>query len=227
MTLYSKNSSSVFHSNAREVYDVTGAGDTVIATLVWALISERAATLPEACSIANEAAGIVVGKLGSAVVTQDELTLPRTDFEKIELSKRQGKRIVFTNGCFDILHEGHLHLLREAKKMGDILVVGVDADELVHQAKGVNRPINSLEKRMALLRGLAVVDFVFPFSDLLSLIQKITPDVLVKGDDYQINNIVGADCVISSGGQVKTVPKIGGASTTSIVSKILNTQNYE
>ena len=138
--------------------------------------------------------------------------------ENIKLSK---KKVVMTNGCFDILHLGHFHLLRNAKKLGDILIVAINNDESVKALKGSSRPINKLVTRMENLRKLEFVDFVISFSDETpkKIIESISPDVLVKGSDYRINEIIGAEYVKSYGGTVKTIKMLDGFSTTNIINK--------
>ena len=135
--------------------------------------------------------------------------------------KSKNKKIVMTNGCFDILHPGHIHLLRNAKKLGDILIVAINNDESVKALKGSSRPINKLVTRMENLRKLEFVDFVISFSDETpkKIIESISPDVLVKGSDYKINEIIGAEYVKSYGGTVKTIKMLDGFSTTNIINK--------
>ncbi len=138
--------------------------------------------------------------------------------------KKQGKKIVFTNGCFDLIHRGHVDYLKKAKELGDILVVGLNSDESIRRIKGAQRPINSQEDRKAVLEELKSVDHVVIFDEdtPLNLIIAISPDILVKGADWEIKNIVGADYVISQGGKVRTISFIDGLSTTNIIEKILN-----
>jgi len=227
-----------------EVADVTGAGDTVIATLVVMM----AAGLPfvEAAKIANLAAGIVVAKLGAATVSPKELyQVTNTEMFKsknshyqtpfddvlrhIEFARHSGEKIVFTNGCFDILHAGHVHYLEQARALGDRLVLGLNSDESVRRLKGESRPVNAIKERATVLTGLASVDWVIPFGEQkgsphddtpYDLIKQIMPDVLVKGGDYTVDNIVGADLVQESGGQVAVIEFVEGCSTTRIIEKI-------
>lgn len=219
---------------AQEVFDVTGAGDTVIATLACAM----AAGLPiaQAMMLSNLAAGISISKLGAATVSVAELehalhATPETsehvvnEFQLKELVKKaklRGEKVVMTNGCFDILHAGHVAYLEEAKKQGSKLIVAVNSDESVQQLKGLSRPINSLETRMAVLAGLRSVDWVVPFSEETParLIETILPDVLVKGGDYTPEQIAGANTVIKNGGAVKILCFKEGISTTQIIKKI-------
>ncbi|ODC02022.1 bifunctional heptose 7-phosphate kinase/heptose 1-phosphate adenyltransferase [Candidatus Thiodiazotropha endoloripes] len=219
-------------TRAREVYDVTGAGDTVIGVLGAGM----AAGMPihEAASLANVAAGLMVGKLGAGSVTLGELkgALSRQgdfDFHTIqtreslceasETARQLGERIVMTNGCFDILHEGHVRYLQQAKQLGDRLVVAVNDDDSVRRLKGEDRPINPLEQRMAVLAGLASVDWVVPFSEDTpeSLICAVKPDLLVKGGDYKPEQIAGYECVVNNGGEVRVLDFLPGRSTSRIV----------
>lgn len=228
-----------FHlpTRAREVYDVTGAGDTVISTLAAALAV--GATLEQATALANTAAGIVVGKLGTATVSTEEL---RTElrheshlgagiFEEealallVEEARARGETLVMTNGCFDIIHPGHVQYLQEAKALGDRLLVAVNSDDSVSRLKGPSRPINSLEHRMAVLAGLESVDWVVPFSEDTPerLICRLLPDVLVKGGDYQVHQVAGGQCVIKNGGEVIILSFKDNCSTTAIVNRIQET----
>lgn len=224
-------------SQARDVFDVTGAGDTVIATTAAAL----AAGLPteQAVALANCAAGIVVSKLGTAAISATELrhsvisadTVKRGPIDEdrlllaVQVSRAQGERIVMTNGCFDILHAGHVTYLEQARKLGDRLIVAVNDDASVRHLKGANRPVNNLEHRMAVLAALHCVDWVVPFSEETPerLICKILPDVLVKGGDYRPEQIAGGDCVRQAGGTVKVLELVEGVSTT----KILKTMEHQ
>ncbi len=221
-------------THAREVYDVTGAGDTVIATLAAALSAGCA--LPEAMALANQAAGIVVGKLGTAAVTVAELRRALFEFEEmgrgivdedalaalVDGARGQGRRVVMTNGCFDILHAGHVSYLERARRLGDCLVVAVNDDASVRHLKGAHRPVHSLEQRMAVLAGLEAVDWVVPFSGETPerLICRIRPDVLVKGGDYRADEIAGGDCVRATGGEVRVLDYVAGHSTTATIARI-------
>ncbi|MEJ2609724.1 MAG: bifunctional D-glycero-beta-D-manno-heptose-7-phosphate kinase/D-glycero-beta-D-manno-heptose 1-phosphate adenylyltransferase HldE [Candidatus Thiodiazotropha sp.] len=217
-------------TQAREVFDVTGAGDTVIGVLGAGMAAGM--SIHDAAGLANVAAGLMVGKLGAGSVSLAELrgTLRRqggfhTILSREELSdvtaeaRFQGERIVMTNGCFDILHEGHVRYLQQAKQLGDRLVVAVNDDASVKRLKGEGRPINRVEQRMAVLAGLASVDWVVPFSEDTpeSLICEIKPDLLVKGGDYQPEEIAGYSCVVENGGEVRVLEFLSGASTTRIV----------
>lgn len=204
----------VIQSVAREVYDVTGAGDTSLAYLAAEIVLGK--DIEYAMDVSNIAAGIQVGKIGTSVVYPDEV--------KAELKKwlsSSGTKTVFTNGCFDILHAGHVSYLKKARELGDRLVVGINSDESVRRLKGDSRPVNVLEDRMAVLSELQCVDEVIPFEEdtPLELIKKVHPDILVKGNDYMADNIVGADIVLSYGGKVVTIPLLEGRSTTKIISK--------
>ncbi|XME04328.1 D-glycero-beta-D-manno-heptose 1-phosphate adenylyltransferase [Lachnospiraceae bacterium C1.1] len=199
--------------DAREVYDVTGAGDTSIAYLAVSILQGK--SIEDAMHIANIAAGIQVGKVGTSIVKPEE----------VELAMQKNwlvKKTVFTNGCFDILHSGHIEFLNKARALGDRLIVGINSDESVRRLKGDERPINTLEDRMAVLKALSCVDEVLPFNEdtPLELIRKIHPDILVKGGDYELHNIVGADDVLAYGGEVKIIDYKQGKSTTTIISKI-------
>ncbi len=219
-------------TRAREVYDVTGAGDTVIAVLAAAL--GVGVDLAEACALANCAAGLVVGRLGTASVTALELErawrgtvwqpiLNRTSLlAAVEAARAAGERIVMTNGCFDILHDGHVAYLQAAKRLGDRLIVAVNDDESVRRLKGPGRPINTLEQRMAVLAGLAAVDWVCPFGEDTpeDLIRAVKPDVLVKGGDYRIEEIAGAEFVLAQGGEVRTIELVPGRSTSRIIAAL-------
>lgn len=222
-------------TQALEVFDVSGAGDTVIATLAISL--SAGASLSEAMSLANRAAGIVVAKIGTAVVHQDELlaALHHQEIQDhehkivswqkaqdlIQKWKHLGNRIVFTNGCFDLLHPGHVSLLKQAKRVGDRLVVGLNADQSIQNLKGPTRPIQHEIARAFVLSSLESVDLVVLFEEdtPLELIQTLKPDVLVKGADYTIDKVVGAPFVQSYGGQVLLVDLMEGESTSRMVTR--------
>lgn len=221
-------------TQAREVYDVTGAGDTVIATLASALASGEG--LAEAATLANLAAGLVVRKIGVAAVTTSEIRvalhqrgqggrgLVAADelISMLEESRNLGEKIVMTNGCFDVLHAGHVSYLEEAKSLGDRLVVAVNDDDSVRRLKGKNRPINSLEDRMQVLAGLAAVDWVVAFADdtPAKLISAVLPDVLVKGGDYKPDEIAGAREVLENGGEVRVLSFKDGRSSSRIIERM-------
>ena len=221
-------------ARAREVFDVTGAGDTVISTMAAALAAGE--SLTQAMTLANLAAGIVVGKLGTATISAPELrrALQREDGAErgvlslqqlqaaVEDAKAQGERVVFTNGCFDILHAGHVSYLEQAREQGDRLIVAVNGDASVTRLKGPGRPINSVDRRMAVLAGLGAVDWVVSFSEDTpeSLITLLKPDILVKGGDYGVDQVVGAELVYAYGGEVRVLGLVENSSTTAIVEKI-------
>jgi D-beta-D-heptose 7-phosphate kinase/D-beta-D-heptose 1-phosphate adenosyltransferase len=228
-------------TQAREVFDVTGAGDTVVATL--ALCLANGASLYESVPIANLAAGIVVAKLGTATVSLAELREAlHLDHQALESGivtrdqliglrqrlKTQNKRVVMTNGCFDLLHPGHLQYLQAARRLGDCLIIAVNDDASVTRLKGESRPINTVQDRMLHLAALGCVDWVVPFSEDTpgELIEAIMPDVLVKGGDYQISEIVGAETVANAGGEVKVLPFKGGYSSTLLIQKILSSDTH-
>ena len=235
MTLLRENKKP-FHLKAEthEVYDVTGAGDTVIASLAAAIASDYQIEL--ATTLANTAAGLVVEKLGAATITVEELNSggrneyhspvfldKQSALETINQAKRNGEQIVMTNGCFDILHAGHINYLIKARALGDRLVVAVNDDESVKRLKGNSRPINTINNRMTVLNGLACVDWVVPFSEDTpeQLISLFEPNILVKGGDYSEEQIAGAAFVRKTGGEVVILPFEEGCSTSLIVEKIV------
>lgn len=235
MTLLCRGQSALhLPARAREVFDVTGAGDTVISTLATALAAGEA--LPQAVALSNLAAGIVIGKLGTAAISAPELrrAVQREQGSErgvlgaeqlalaVEDARAHGERIVFTNGCFDIIHAGHVGYLEEARRLGDRLIVAINDDASVTRLKGPGRPINSVERRMAVLGGLGAVDWVVSFSEDTpeTLLELIRPDVLVKGGDYSVEQVVGAPIVQSYGGEVKVLNFVESCSTTAIVQKI-------
>jgi D-beta-D-heptose 7-phosphate kinase/D-beta-D-heptose 1-phosphate adenosyltransferase len=221
-------------ARAREVFDVTGAGDTVISTLAAAIAAGE--DMPHAVALANLAAGIVVGKLGTAAISAPELrrAIQREEgsergvlgLEQLQLAVEDARahkeKIVFTNGCFDILHAGHVTYLEQARAQGDRLIVAVNDDASVSRLKGPGRPINSVDRRMAVLAGLGAVDWVisFPEGTPENLLSHVKPDVLVKGGDYGIDQVVGAEIVQAYGGEVKVLGLVENSSTTAIVEKI-------
>ncbi len=228
---------SSFHrlgATAREVYDVTGAGDTVTATLGASLAA--GASLLEGATLANEAAGIVVGKVGTAVVDGYELRqtlldrdmLPRSKIlpidralDRIARWKRRGLEIGFSNGCFDLLHPGHLSLLKHAKASCDRLIVGLNSDDSVRRLKGPSRPVQGADDRAAVLASLSDVDLVVLFEEdtPLKLIEAIRPSVLIKGADYRAEGVVGAELVRSYGGRIELAPVLPGHSTTATITR--------
>ena len=235
MTLIQKDQDEIhLPAHAREVFDVTGAGDTVIAVLGAALAAK--ASLPFAMTLANLGASLVVAKLGAATVAAHELELALShapsfstgvlneDLLALAISDAhiRGKKIVFTNGCFDILHAGHVIYLQQAKQLGDYLVVAINDDDSVKRLKGASRPINNVEQRMAVLAALGVVDWVTSFSDDTPkrLLHKFQPDVLVKGGDYTPEQVVGGEIVHAYGGDVRVLGVIKDLSTTHIIERV-------
>jgi D-beta-D-heptose 7-phosphate kinase / D-beta-D-heptose 1-phosphate adenosyltransferase len=234
----STGSTAIYHSpaRAREVFDVSGAGDTVIATLAAGLAGGL--QVETAVELANLAAGIVVSKVGTVPVTAHELIAVLTpssgfnagekilDLERIKLRvaewRASGETIVFTNGCFDLLHVGHITLLEDCRRFGSKLVLGLNADVSVCRLKGPSRPIVSERERARVMAALAAVDAVVLFEEdtPLELIRALKPNVLVKGGDYTIETVVGHQDVIAAGGRVEIVPTVEGFSTTNIVKKL-------
>lgn len=221
------------HTRAREVYDVTGAGDTVVATLASALAG--GAVLTDACLVANIAAGIVVGKHRTATASPAEImdyafgpSSSAKIVDRAAIARRadelrsEGRKIVFTNGCFDLLHIGHITYLNEARGLGDILVVGLNTDDSVRRLKGPSRPIINEAERSHVLAALECIDFVVPFDEdtPLELIRAIRPDILVKGADYTRDDVVGHDVVESWGGEVRLIPVVPNTSTSDIIRRI-------
>ncbi len=225
-----------FHlpTQAQEVYDVTGAGDTVISVLAASVAAGK--PLDQACALANAAAGVVVGKLGTSTVSEIELAeavhgSQDTDFgiigeealiEAAKKAKEKGETVVMTNGCFDILHAGHVSYLNQAAKLGERLIVAVNTDESVRGLKGPGRPVNPTNRRMAVLAGLGAVDWVVPFNEETPqrLISEVLPSLLVKGGDYKPEEIAGGTEVIAAGGEVRVLNFEIGCSTTEIIEAI-------
>jgi D-beta-D-heptose 7-phosphate kinase/D-beta-D-heptose 1-phosphate adenosyltransferase len=218
---------------------VTAAGDTVISTHGSAVAA--GASLPEAMTLANLAASIAVSKLGAAIVSTPELQTAltgKTSFANgimneeqllhaVNEARAQGKRIVFTNGCFDIIHAGHVTCLQLAKQLGDYLIVAVNTDESVKSLKGPHRPINHLDHRMTVLIGLESVDCVVPFADATPerLLHLLKPDILAKGGEYSLDQVVGADIVRSYGGEIRILgDKI--SSSSAIINRIAETVQH-
>lgn len=242
MTLF-EGDNNEFHlpAKAKEVYDVTGAGDTVVSTLAVAMavgLSKQ-----DACVLANIAASVVVGKLGTSTVTTTELAIaisqqtPHLDggvMSEAQLkmalmqAKSRGEKVVMTNGCFDILHAGHVSYLDAAKKLGHRLIVAVNTDQSVTKLKGPGRPVNTTARRMAVLAGLSSVDWVVPFAEETPqrLIGELLPDILVKGGDYKVEEIAGGAEVLANGGEVKVLHFEDGVSTTGIIKTIVERQGH-
>ena len=233
MTLIEADQVHSIPAKAKDVFDVTGAGDTVIA--VMALCVSLELPLMEAMYLANLAGGIVVGKLGTSTVSLQELTramhgardsfygvVAEDDLAKLFARARaHNEKIIMTNGCFDLLHAGHVAYLEQAKALGDRLCVAVNSDASVKQLKGESRPINALKERMAVLAALACVDWVVDFTEETPerLYCNLLPDVIVKGGDYNAEQVVGGDCVIKAGGEVKILQFVDGQSTTAMINK--------
>ncbi len=239
MLVVGAGSATLLPARARQVFDVTGAGDTVIATLAAGL--GAGLDIEAAAALANLAASLVVAKIGAATVTPLELNLALHEHGEggrglltreqalavAREARARGERLVMTNGCFDILHKGHVAYLQEAKARGDRLLVAVNTDESVARLKGPERPINPLEDRMAVLAGLAAVDWVVPFGEdtPADLIGEILPDVLVKGGDYAPEAIAGGRAVLEAGGTVEVLRFHEGRSTSTIVDAIRGGQS--
>jgi D-beta-D-heptose 7-phosphate kinase / D-beta-D-heptose 1-phosphate adenosyltransferase len=221
-------------TRAREVYDVTGAGDTVVAVLAAAMAAGE--SMYDAVALSNLAAGVVVGKVGTATVSPAELAAAMEEhlpiqrgavaeellLELVARSRAAGERVVMTNGCFDILHAGHVTYLQQARALGDRLIVAVNDDDSVRRLKGETRPVNPLNARQTVLAALAAIDWVVPFSEdkPQRLICRICPDILVKGGDYRIEDIACGECVMAAGGEVKVLAFLDGHSTSSMIASI-------
>lgn len=243
MTLIQQNQEELhLPAHAREVFDVTGAGDTVIGVLGAAIAA--GADLSHAMSIANLAASLVVSKLGAATISALELEVALNganapsagvvNEEQLELAvaeaRLKGKRIVFTNGCFDILHAGHVRYLQQAKQLGDYLIVAINDDASVTRLKGPGRPINNVDQRMAVLAGLGVVDWVTCFADDTPerLLKKLQPEILVKGGDYtNVEQVVGHEIVYAYGGDVRVLGVTKNVSTTAIIDRMVKSAQPE
>ncbi len=235
MSLFQRDKAPIhLPTSAREVFDVTGAGDTVIGTLATALAAKM--ELASAVGLANLAAGLVVRKLGTATTslteiqnalhTQSEIKTGVITEDQLEQiirhSQQRGEKIIMTNGCFDLMHTGHIAYLQQARQLGDRLVVAVNSDQSVKQLKGNTRPINNLQNRMAMLAALECVDWVIPFTEQTPerLYCRLLPDMIVKGGDYTTDKVVGGKCVIKNGGEVKILNFVDGQSTSRIIQKI-------
>jgi D-beta-D-heptose 7-phosphate kinase / D-beta-D-heptose 1-phosphate adenosyltransferase len=233
MTLIQEAQVHSLPAQAKDVFDVTGAGDTVIA--VMALGVAVGLPLYEAMYLANLAGGIVVGKLGTSTASLQELTramhgdrdslygiVSEDELAKLlDRAKAHDEKIIMTNGCFDLLHAGHVTYLEQAKALGDRLCVAVNSDASVKQLKGESRPINGLQERMTVLAALACVDWVVAFAEETPerLYCRLLPDVIVKGGDYSSGQVAGGDCVIQAGGEVKILQFVEGISTTAMINK--------
>ena len=221
---------------AKEVFDVTGAGDTVISVFSMAVFVGF--DYQESAWLSNMAASVVVGKVGTAVVTLEEINeflqeemlrtshtvLKLDELKKIvSMAKSSDKQVVFTNGCFDIIHGGHIEFLQKAKSLGDILIVGLNTDQSVKYLKGENRPIKNEKERANILSALKYIDYITLFNETTpeKLIREIQPDILVKGDDYKIDEVVGREIVEGYGARVELIPIVQGHSTTKTLTKII------
>lgn len=232
------NQDHVMHlpAKAREVYDVTGAGDTVVSTIAASI--GAGVELSNACVLANYAASLVVGKVGTSSVSATELAVFALQqsshkdggvfneeqlIQAVTMAKAKGEKIVMTNGCFDILHAGHVSYLAEAALLGDRLIVAVNDDASVSALKGPGRPVNSVHRRMAVLAGLSSVHWVVPFKEdtPARLIEALLPDILVKGGDYKVSEIAGGESVMNNGGEVKVLTFEDGVSTTGIINQLV------
>tara|TARA_B100000242_G_C43034428_1_gene482178 strand:- start:227 stop:1687 length:1461 start_codon:yes stop_codon:yes gene_type:complete len=234
MTLIQKDKKPIhFGAKAKEVFDVTGAGDTVIATI--GIMFSLGNSLKNSIEIANEAAGIVITKLGTTSLNSQEFLsiYPKVSKPNIECNldelknyisilKNKNKRIIMTNGCFDILHKGHISYLEQAKRLGDVLIIAINDDDSIKRLKGNFRPINNLKSRMQVLSGLRCVDFVISFNDdtPIKIYEELLPDVIVKGGDYHENDVIGGDLIKKNGGDVRIIELVKDISTTKIIEKI-------
>ncbi|MEM8934378.1 MAG: bifunctional D-glycero-beta-D-manno-heptose-7-phosphate kinase/D-glycero-beta-D-manno-heptose 1-phosphate adenylyltransferase HldE [Acidobacteriota bacterium] len=222
-------------SQVREVYDVTGAGDTVIALMAAGLAAGMA--LPDATRLANLAAGLTVAKLGAASVTPAELRRALVEggegrrgvvdldqmLDEMAAARTRGEKVVFTNGCFDLLHAGHVALLQEARQLGDRLVVAVNDDDSVRRLKGSRRPIVPLPDRLAMLAAIDAVDWVLPFAEdtPIAVLERLRPDILVKGGDRRLEDIVGREEVLAQGGDVRALSFLDDHSTSDLIRRIV------
>ena len=220
-------------ADAEDVFDVTGAGDTVCGVVGAMLAAGQ--PIAKAVSIANRAAGLAVKRLGAAVISAKELEAMligkdrqrklismESLQEKSRCVRAGGGKVVFTNGCFDILHVGHVMYLEEARKLGNMLIVGINSDESVKDIKGVDRPINTLKDRVRVLEALESVDSIIVFDEAtpINLIKALLPDILVKGGDYKLEEIIGYSEVLSHGGEVKALKFFASKSTSSLAKQI-------
>ena len=243
MSLFSQGGEAVhIPTVAREVFDVSGAGDTVLAALAVGIASGL--SMAESARLANVAAGIAVGKLGTSIVTPQEIidtvSLAHRDSHAkiksldvlaplIAMEKNRGKRIVFTNGCFDLLHVGHVKYLQRARNLGDILVLGLNSDASVRRLKGPKRPLIDQDERAHLLAALDCIDYVTVFEEdtPLELITALKPHILAKGGDYSLDGVVGREIVESYGGRVELITFVDGKSTTNIIERVLELYSSE
>ncbi|SHI56663.1 D-alpha,beta-D-heptose 7-phosphate 1-kinase [Malonomonas rubra DSM 5091] len=237
MSLFTETGVEHLPTEAREVFDVSGAGDTVVALIGAAL--GVGAELNDAAQLANLAAGIVVGKLGTSTVTAPEIInsysrrhsladgkiLPRKELASLlDPLRSNGKKIVFTNGCFDLLHAGHVKYLQQARQLGDLLVLGLNSDSSIRRLKGEKRPLLEESERAQILAALDCIDYLSIFDEdtPLELLQLVRPQILVKGGDYLPDEVVGKELVESYGGRVELIQFVDGKSTTNIIDKVLS-----
>ena len=231
--LFEEQETHYFPTKAKEIYDVSGAGDTFVATMALAISS--GSNLHESIILGNQAAGVVIGKLGTSTISTNELKKsfsiqetkikPLSEIKEIvEKLKEDNKKIIFTNGCFDILHAGHTHLLKEAKALGDILILGLNTDDSIKRIKGPTRPINNEKERAEVLASLESVDYITFFEEdtPLNLISELIPHKLIKASDYSESEVVGGDIVKQHGGEVELIKLKEGRSTTNLIDKIKN-----
>ena len=216
-------------SKAQEVFDVSGAGDTVIAYIASGIANGR--SLFNATEIANDAAGFAVGKFGTTVVNEKDLLISNQKNKLCELKelnydlkKYKNKTIGFTNGCFDLIHQGHIFYLKEARKMCDLLILGLNSDNSIKKIKGKDRPILNQIERTEILKNFDFIDKILIFNEEtpINLIKKIKPNIIFKGDDYSINEVVGSKEIKKWGGQIKLIKCVKGKSTSNIIRKIKN-----
>ena len=238
ITTRSSNGISIVHkedkslhlpSKAKEVYDVSGAGDTVIAYIASGLANGR--SLFNATEIANDAAGVAVGKFGTTVVNENDLlnaneNIKVSSLDEItsDLRKNYNKRIGFTNGCFDLIHQGHIFYLKEARKKCDFLVLGLNSDNSIRKIKGKDRPILNESERLEVLKNFNFIDRIIIFNEEtpIKLIKKIKPNIIFKGDDYTLNEVVGSKEIKKWNGKIILIKCVKGKSTSNIIRKIKN-----
>jgi len=238
MVLFDRNKAPYkIRAETRQVYDVSGAGDTVLA--VFGLAVASGISFEDGAVLANTSAGIVVGKVGTATVSRqelssalkhDDISLKHKDLSELPIliqdMKKKGKRLVMTNGCFDLLHAGHIMLFSASKKLGDVLIVAIDDDDSVRDLKGKGRPVISARERVRVISALDTVDYVVVFSsqELSKLIEIIRPDVLTKGSNYTSEEVFGRELVEQLGGRVVLIPVTEKISSTRIINNIRNSE---
>ncbi len=237
MTLFDSLKRTDYPTMAKDIIDVTGAGDTVVAVAACALSS--GCSMDTLCNLSNLAASVTISKFGTSAVTYESLMQKISESigcdkrlsedtinQVIQKLKDSNKKIVFTNGCFDLCHPGHVHLLKEAARLGDVLIVGLNSDNSVKRIKGEGRPIINEENRAYLLESLEAVDYVVVFDDdtPLELIRKIKPDILVKGEDWKGKKVVGEDILKEYGGRIEFIKAYESFSTTAIIEKMQGKQ---